>query len=247
MQREMLRHPDNKKNSSAAGAYQIVGRTLQSLVDELGLTGNELYDPQMQDRLADQLLRRRRGQGIEGLRNEWEGLRNVSPALIQQALGAESIPLVDREVEQRNAKALKEQAAEQERKLNLARQLSEQLSKNLITEQQSAELARQRNEQVAAINASGMSDQEKAASIAEVNAEMERQRTIMMLMEDAKRRGVDLDAQMVNSTLTYRDAINQLGDARAQQVIADQQAAAAADRLKPVSYTHLTLPTICSV
>lgn len=232
MQREMLRHPDNKKNSSAAGAYQIVGRTLQSLVDELGLTGNELYDPQMQDRLADQLLRRRRGQGIEGLRNEWEGLRNVSPALIQQALGAESIPLVDREVEQRNAKALKEQAAEQERKLNLARQLSEQLSKNLITEQQSAELARQRNEQVAAINASGMSDQDKAAAIAQVNAEMERQRTIMMLMEDAKRRGVDLDAQMVNSTLTYRDAINQLGDARAQQVIADQQAAAAADRLK---------------
>ena len=85
---------------------------------------------------------------------------------------------------------------------------------------------------MAAINASGMSDQEKAAAIAQVNAEMERQRTIMMLMEDAKRRGVDLDAQMVNSTLTYRDAINQLGDARAQQVIADQQAAAAADRLK---------------
>lgn len=232
MQREMLRHPANKKNSSAAGAYQIVGRTLQSLVDELGLTGNELYDPAMQDRLADQLIRRRRGQGIEGLRNEWEGLRNVAPALIQQALGAESIPLQDREVEQRNAQALKEQAAEQERKLNLARQLSEQLSKNLITEQQSAELARQRNEQVASINASGMSDQEKAAAIAQVNAEMERQRTIMMLTEDAKRRGVDLDAQMVNSTLTYRDAINQLGDARAQQVIADQQAAAAADRLK---------------
>ena len=45
--------------SSAAGKYQIIRKTLAGLKDEMGLTGNELYDEEMQDRMAVHLLNRR--------------------------------------------------------------------------------------------------------------------------------------------------------------------------------------------
>ncbi len=45
--------------SSAAGKYQIIRKTLTGLKDEMGLTGNELYDETMQDRMAVHLLDRR--------------------------------------------------------------------------------------------------------------------------------------------------------------------------------------------
>ena len=69
-----------------------------------------------------------------------------------------------------------------------------------------------------AINASGGTDQQKAAAIAQVNAEMQRQITVMALTEEAKRRQVDLDAQMVGSTMTYRQAIEALGAAPAESM-----------------------------
>lgn len=56
LQSKMLRHKDNKWNSSAAGRYQIVRTTLRKLREELGLKGTELYDEKMQDRLAMHLL-----------------------------------------------------------------------------------------------------------------------------------------------------------------------------------------------
>lgn len=59
LQTRMLRHKANKWNSSAAGRYQIVRTTLRSLRKDLGLTGRELYDEAMQDRLAMALLERR--------------------------------------------------------------------------------------------------------------------------------------------------------------------------------------------
>lgn len=43
--------------SSAAGRYQIIRKTLRMLVDILGLTGDELFDEAMQDRLGYQLLK----------------------------------------------------------------------------------------------------------------------------------------------------------------------------------------------
>ena len=43
---------------------------------------------------------------------------------------------------------------------------------------------------------------------------------------------MDLDAQMVGSTMTYRQAIEALGAAKAQQAIADQAAQASADNLR---------------
>lgn len=131
-----------------------------------------------------------------------------------------------------SAASLKREVAERERKAEAMQKAREALSADLISQQKAAELDRQRAEAIGAINASGRSDAEKAAAIAQVNAEMERQVTIMALMEEAKRRDVKLDEQMLNSTMTYRQAIEALADAKAAQVIADQEATAAADRLK---------------
>lgn len=234
MQKQMLAHPSNKKNSSAAGAYQIVRTTLQGLVDELGLTGNELYSREMQDRLADQLIRRRRGQGVTGLRNEWEGLQSVHPDVIQRAMGAQSTTLADPEVQRREEQAASKRQQDLEREVKLRkdkaeaeRQAAKALSESLVGQQKAAEIERQRADQIAAINAGPGSDAEKVAAIAQVNAEMQRQITIMALMEEAKRRQVDLDALMVGSTMTYRQAIEALGAAKAQDVLLTQQRAAA--------------------
>ena len=238
MQRQMLAHPANKKNSSAAGAYQIVRKTLQGLVDELGLSGDELYSREMQDRLAAQLLRRRRGQGMTGLRNEWEGLKYVDDATLQKAMGQQSVPLVDPEAARVQEQAASKAASAAERAANEAERKAEAenkarlaLSESLIAQQKAADIDRQRADQIAAINAGPGSDAEKAAAIAQVNAEMQRQITIMALTEEAKRRQVDLDAQMVGSTMTYRQAIEALGETAAQKVIADQQMAASAEQL----------------
>jgi muramidase (phage lysozyme) len=45
--------------SSASGRYQFLDSTLGQLVEELGLTGDEVFTPAMQDRLAYALLVRR--------------------------------------------------------------------------------------------------------------------------------------------------------------------------------------------
>lgn len=84
LQKRMLAHPDNSYNSSAVGRYQITKRTLESLMGELGLTGDRLFNENTQDELARALLRRR-GDDLSGLRNEWEGLRGVDDATIRSA------------------------------------------------------------------------------------------------------------------------------------------------------------------
>lgn len=45
--------------SSAAGAPQIIRATMRDLVARMGLSGSEIYDPDMQDRMAFELLKRR--------------------------------------------------------------------------------------------------------------------------------------------------------------------------------------------
>lgn len=45
--------------SSAVGRYQIIRKTMRSLVTELNLKGDELFDTQMQDRMAMHLLEKR--------------------------------------------------------------------------------------------------------------------------------------------------------------------------------------------
>lgn len=244
LQRQMIANPENRrkygngKGSSALGAYQIVGTTLDGLIRELGLSGNELYSREMQDRLADQLIRRRRGQGVTGLRNEWEGLQSVHPDVIQRAMGAQSTTLVDPEVQRREEQAASKRQQDLEREVKLRkdkaeaeRQAAKALSESLVGQQKAAELERQRADQIAAINAGPGSDAEKAAAIAQVNAEMQRQITIMALMEEAKRRNVDIDTLMTNSTMTYRQAIEALGETAKQRIIADQQMQASAQSL----------------
>jgi len=46
LQKQMLANPDNPFNSSAAGRYQIVNKTLRGLVDKLGLDWNDKFSPQ---------------------------------------------------------------------------------------------------------------------------------------------------------------------------------------------------------
>lgn len=113
LQTSMLRHPDNEFNSSALGRYQIVQQTLRGLRDTLGLSGDELFSADLQDRLAQQLLRQR-GNDPVGLRNEWEGLRRVDDATIRSAYDRQSIsmPVID-PVVARNAEIDRERAQAQ--------------------------------------------------------------------------------------------------------------------------------------
>jgi len=92
MQSQMLKHPANNYNSSAVGRYQIVQKTLRGLRDDLGLSGSEFFTPEMQDRLAQQLLRQR-GNDPAGLRNEWEGLRQVDDQTIRGAYDGTSVSM----------------------------------------------------------------------------------------------------------------------------------------------------------
>ncbi|MCV3766470.1 hypothetical protein [Rhizobium sp. TRM95796] len=84
LQTQMLANPANTFNSSAVGRFQITRTTLDSLRDELGLSGDRLFDQATQDELARALLRRR-GNDPAALRNEWEGLRRVDDSTIRNA------------------------------------------------------------------------------------------------------------------------------------------------------------------
>lgn len=116
MQSEMLRHPENGFNSSASGRYQIVQKTLRGLRKSLGLSGSELYDPAMQDRLATELLRQR-GNDPAGLKNEWEGLRGVDNDTIRKAYDGQSLTMgrVDPVVADQRKQAADERAKASEK------------------------------------------------------------------------------------------------------------------------------------
>lgn len=93
LQQQMLANPENRalygdgKGSSALGAYQIVGKTLAGLKGSMGLTGTELFSPELQDQMAMRLVAGRGG-SIAGLRQEWTSLQNVPDAAIMAALQA---------------------------------------------------------------------------------------------------------------------------------------------------------------
>lgn len=99
LQRQMLAHPDNNLNSSAVGRYQIVGDTLDGLVRSLGLDWNQQFTPDLQDRMALQLIRENGG-GVDAIRSQWEGVNGgrVNDTMILQALGSSQIPTVDPDV-----------------------------------------------------------------------------------------------------------------------------------------------------
>lgn len=87
LQTQMLRDPDNEWNSSAVGRYQIIRTTLRGLKQELGLSDDTRFTPELQDQLALVLLDRR------GL-SDWEAGR-ISDEQFQDNLAYEwaSLPL----------------------------------------------------------------------------------------------------------------------------------------------------------
>ncbi|RWF77021.1 MAG: hypothetical protein EOS26_10335 [Mesorhizobium sp.] len=105
LQSQMLQHPANTFNSSALGRYQITRRTMRGLRGEMGLSGDQLYDPSMQDQMAMRLMERR-GNNVAGLRNEWEGLRRVDPATIESNYAASAAidPATTQGIDALNAK-----------------------------------------------------------------------------------------------------------------------------------------------
>tara|TARA_R110000737_G_scaffold58287_1_gene84246 strand:- start:4350 stop:5924 length:1575 start_codon:yes stop_codon:yes gene_type:complete len=84
----------NGLTSTPMGKYQIVGSTLRSLIEEMGLTGDEIFDEAMQDQMFGVLMQRRLSASSsaagkrEGMRNEWEGFRNVSDRELDAAIAA---------------------------------------------------------------------------------------------------------------------------------------------------------------
>ena len=76
-----------KLPSTPVGRYQIVGDTLKWLIDEMGLTGDEVFDKSMQDKMFVTLLKRRgldeylsgqidAKQFIRRAKGEWAGLKS---------------------------------------------------------------------------------------------------------------------------------------------------------------------------
>ncbi len=70
---------NNGSPSSAAGRYQIINKTLAGLKTEMGLSGNEIFDEEMQDRMATVLLERRGYSSyLRGDISEERFMRNLS-------------------------------------------------------------------------------------------------------------------------------------------------------------------------
>lgn len=162
------------------------------------------------------------GPKMRPYQNRAEGLLAAYPDVVQAT--NEALKEQDR-LQKDSAASLKREVADRERTAEALEKARQAMSESLVSQQKAAELDRQRADQIAAINAGPGSDAEKAAAIAQVNAEMQRQITIMALMEEAKRRQVDIDALMVGSTMTYRQAIEALGQAKYDDAIASQQRA----------------------
>lgn len=79
------------KFGKAAGAYQIIPSTMQGLVKKLGLTGEEKFTPELQERLGTQLVKNRGyddyragkmqpSKFAQGLADEWASLPMISGA-----------------------------------------------------------------------------------------------------------------------------------------------------------------------
>lgn len=99
LQGRMLANPENRaryggKGSSAVGRYQITQTTLRDLRRQLGLSGDMYFTGDVQDRLAQELLRQRGG-SVSGLRGTWTGLQRIDEGIIRDTMAGTELPPVD--------------------------------------------------------------------------------------------------------------------------------------------------------
>ena len=148
----------------------------------------------------------------------------------------------ERKAASERQKALDEEVRKRERQVEVAKQLGDQLAANLLTTQQTADLDARRAQGMQAIADAGLTGTDRAAAVAQLNGELERQETVWKLLADAKRRNVDVDGLVDASqqqvlagllglqagTITYRQAIEALGAAQQARIVTEQQVAAAA-------------------
>ncbi len=149
LQRRMLADPANRalygngKGSSALGRYQITGATLDSLMNELGLTPDRLFDEATQDEMARALMRRR-GNNPTELRKEWTGLRRVDDGTISDLYNATPTgaqKLAPTDGQQKQAALLKQQA---EARKNLNASIDDNLEKEQLENSELGKSAMQR-------------------------------------------------------------------------------------------------------
>lgn len=78
--------------STPMGRYQIVGTTLRHVADQMGLSPDTMFTPQLQDAIADHLARQRLARARtpeekrRQLRLEWEGFRKVEDEELDRAI-----------------------------------------------------------------------------------------------------------------------------------------------------------------
>ncbi|NKM86341.1 hypothetical protein GFL54_18950 [Rhizobium laguerreae] len=188
LQRQMLANPQNRalygdgQGSSALGKYMITGRTLDSLISELGLTEDRLFDEGTQDELARALLRRR-GSDPASLRQEWIGLRNVDDSTIRNAYS--NTPTGATKLDPTPG---------QQKAIDLARQQDDARKSLNRTVQEGLDLAKFEQ------SISGMSAQQK-------QVELEVYRTV----QEAKRAGItlsDQELQKIREQITATQQLN---------------------------------------
>lgn len=208
LQKQMLAHPDNTFNSSAAGAYQIVSTTLRGLIDDLGLDMGQQFTPALQDRLAQELIRQVMAQGgsLSAWGNMWQGFekRGTQLSTINRAMGGQVLPTVD--------PAVSEAAAASERLAAEATRERAEAIRSLVLagEDQLAQLELER--QLTGATA----------------AEAARLTYIHEQLTAARRAGIDVETAMTASGERLIDVIYATADALAVQVEAREANRAAA-------------------
>lgn len=110
---EVLKYQQDKsketRSTAAVGYFQFIGPTLKSLIKEAGLTGEEKFTPQLQNRLGEMLMERRGlSQYMEGkmhpedfadsLAKEWAGLPTRTGKSYYEGVGGNHATISRREL-----------------------------------------------------------------------------------------------------------------------------------------------------
>jgi muramidase (phage lysozyme) len=89
LQKRMLSNPANTFNSSAVGRYQITRQTLQDFMPDLGLDGNTIFSPAVQDKIA-LAIANAAGRDVERLRGRWASFKTIDEGVIKRAFDGAS-------------------------------------------------------------------------------------------------------------------------------------------------------------